>query len=496
MNVSVKSALDLDILLHVVHEFAGRLERRNVVGGNLNGFLRQNVPARLRSPGLDYEATEAAQVNIFARLEGLPNGGHKSFDSGLHIVLFHARRVCDSAHNICFGHCGEVSLRCLNFLLSQIEDGKNKVISLETKEVETLAKPNPPHPLTTAINCWYSMNSRDLPWRATRDPYPIWLCEIMMQQTRIDTGMRYWEAFMSRWPDVRALAAATEEEVLKAWQGLGYYNRARNLLKAAREVVNVHGGAFPRSARELRRLPGIGPYTAAAIASICFDEPVAAVDGNVQRVVSRIADIADPIDKPAGRKAIEALAADWVHPTEPGISNQAFMELGALVCTPRNPKCGECPLRDHCLAAERGTLNERPVKAGKIEVKAMELRFMVLTDGEHVAMVQRPGTGIWAGLWTFPENGDRGRAALANGDGLTGGDGVELIEPFEHVLTHRRLTIRVELVVGGRERLEEDWVWVKWGEGADLALPRAMEKIWKVVEKNARERVANLGVNP
>ena len=425
-------------------------------------------------------------------------------------------------------------------MLSQIEDGKNKVISLETKEVETLAKPNPPHPLTTDINRWYSENYRNLPWRSTRDPYPIWLCEIMMQQTRIDTGTRYWEAFMGRWPDVRTLASATEDEVLKAWQGLGYYSRARNLLKAAREVVEHHGGNFPSSARELRQLPGIGPYTAAAIASICFHEPVAAVDGNVQRVVSRIADIADPIDKPAGRKAIEALAADWVHPTEPGISNQAFMELGALVCTPRNPQCGECPLRDRCLATERGTTANRPVKAGKTEVKAMDLRFTVLTDGEHVAMVQRPGTGIWAGLWTFPENGgtgggdgDGGLAALAkrggsatgrqgragrserqtpklpeaaedakrratdngDGDGFLGSAGGELIEPFVHVLTHRRLTIRAELVVGGRERLEKGWVWVKWAEGADLALPRAMEKIWKVVEKNARERVANLRGN-
>ena len=225
-----------------------------------------------------------------------------------------------------------------------------------------------------------------------------------MQQTRIDQGLKYWNTFINTWTDVRALAEAPLDDVLKAWQGLGYYSRARNLHRAAQTIAFERGSVFPATAAEWRTIPGVGPYTAAAIASICFNEPIASVDGNVLRVISRYRDIQDPIDRPIGRNQVEAFATEWIHPTEAGTHNQAVMELGALICKPTSPRCTECPLEPTCLNAQldSGGTPVPPVKQGKTKVKSVQLVFHVVTNGSHVWMRQRPATGIWGGLWEFP----------------------------------------------------------------------------------------------
>ena len=308
----------------------------------------------------------------------------------------------------------------------------------------------------------------------------------MMQQTRIDTGIRYWSAFLERWPTVFDLAKAKEEEVMKAWQGLGYYNRARNLLAAARAVVEHHGGQFPQTAQALRQLPGVGPYTSAAISSICFGEPAAAVDGNVIRVLSRLFDVNQPVDKPEGRQAIDALAKMLVPGDRPGDHNQGMMELGALVCKPRNPICHSCPVSIHCVAREREVQAERPIKSSKTKIQKMELTFVVLTNGTHVAFRQRPKSGIWGGLWTFLEQ-DQVPKGLGDPRG-------HAIPEFEHILTHRIMRLSFSLqawnptskseVTG---KLGPDVAWLPWEEAEELALPRAVEKIWPDAVKSARK---------
>ena len=307
----------------------------------------------------------------------------------------------------------------------------------------------------------------------------------MMQQTRIETGTRYWWAFLERWPTVQDLAAADEDEVLKAWQGLGYYSRARNLLKAAQLVVSDHGGEFPRTAAGLNKLPGVGPYTAAAISSICFGEAVAAVDGNVIRVVSRLFDIDMPMDAPAGKRAIQVAAEALVPVAQVGDHNQGMMEIGALICKPKNPLCDKCPVRLHCASRAAGTAEARPVKQGKMKVKEVDMPLVVLTDGANVAMVQRPRPGIWAGLWTFPLAAD-----VPAGLGRPNGPAAPA---FTHILTHRRLNLSFELR-GWSGHAGDDWPgrgdewrWVSWSEAEALAMPRAMEKIWSDAVKSASQ---------
>lgn len=197
---------------------------------------------------------------------------------------------------------------------------------------------------------WYGREGRDLPWRRTRDPYRIWISEVILQQTRVAQGMSYYHRFLELFPDVVALASAPEDLVLKCWQGLGYYSRARNLLAAARRIVEMHGGVFPTDYADVRALPGVGDYTAAAICSIAYDEPCAALDGNVFRVLSRLYDLDTPIDTTSGRRTFAALADSLIDRQRPGLYNQAIMDFGALCCLPVQPRCTECPLRDRCLA--------------------------------------------------------------------------------------------------------------------------------------------------
>lgn len=229
---------------------------------------------------------------------------------------------------------------------------------------------------------WYAREGRDLPWRRTRDPYRIWLSEVILQQTRVAQGMEYYLRFTERFPDVASLAAAPEDEVLKLWQGLGYYSRARNLRAAAREVVERFGGVFPRSLDDVRSLRGVGDYTAAAICSAAYDAPCAVVDGNVYRVLSRLFDLAEPIDTTAGKRAFACLAQSQLDAAHPGRYNQAIMDFGAIQCTPASPRCEACPLSESCLALAAGTVADRPVKRGKTRVRDRWFNYLHVASGD------------------------------------------------------------------------------------------------------------------
>lgn len=249
---------------------------------------------------------------------------------------------------------------------------------------------------------WYARSGRDLPWRRTRDPYRIWLSEVILQQTRVAQGLSYYERFTERFPDVAALAAASEDEVLRLWQGLGYYSRARNLLAAACEVAERFGGIFPTAFDDVRSLRGVGDYTAAAICSAAYDAPCAVVDGNVYRVLSRLYDLDTPIDTTAGRRAFAELARAELDPAQPGRYNQAIMDFGALQCTPKSPDCAVCPLSGRCLALAAGSVADRPVKRGKRPPRERWFNYLHITSGNRTVLCRRGAGDIWQGLYEFP----------------------------------------------------------------------------------------------
>ena len=249
---------------------------------------------------------------------------------------------------------------------------------------------------------WFRENGRDLPWRQTHDPYAIWLSEIILQQTQVKQGWEYWERFMRRWPTVEALAEATEDEVLREWQGLGYYSRARNLHHCAQQVTSEHKGQFPPDYEKLKQLKGIGDYTAAAIASIAFNLPHAVVDGNVYRVLARLYDIDTPININEGQKLFAQLAEDLLNRKQPGLHNQALMEFGALHCTPKNPNCLLCPLQAQCLAFAHQTVMQRPVKLQKVKVTTRYFNYLVIKTNGCIYLHKRSDNDIWKNLYDFP----------------------------------------------------------------------------------------------
>lgn len=249
---------------------------------------------------------------------------------------------------------------------------------------------------------WYRLNQRDLPWRKTSDPYKIWLSEIILQQTRVQQGLPYYIDFITHYPKVEDLAAAPEDEVLRHWQGLGYYSRARNLHRTAKIVVQDHGGKFPDTYQGLLSLKGIGPYTAAAIASFAYGLPHAVVDGNVYRVLSRLYNIDTNILDNKARGIFQSLAEASMHPEEAATFNQAIMEFGALQCLAQQPLCEDCPLQDHCLAHAAHCVHERPVRIKKSERKHRYLHYLFFYNREHTWIQQRQGKDIWHHLWEFP----------------------------------------------------------------------------------------------
>lgn len=249
---------------------------------------------------------------------------------------------------------------------------------------------------------WYEQNKRDLPWRNTNDPYIIWISEIILQQTRVAQGYDYFMRFINRFPDVASLAQAEEIEVLRLWQGLGYYSRARNLHTAAKDIMKRFGGKFPDKYTDVLSLKGIGEYTAAAIVSFAYNQPYAVVDGNVFRVLSRLNGVSDAIDTGKGKKVFTALAQDLLSEENPGEHNQAIMELGALQCVPVNPVCGNCPVNDYCMAYETNSVSQFPVKQGKTFVKERYFNYLDVRYKSNIYLNKRTANDIWKNLYELP----------------------------------------------------------------------------------------------
>ncbi|GHU72128.1 A/G-specific adenine glycosylase [Bacteroidia bacterium] len=256
--------------------------------------------------------------------------------------------------------------------------------------------------ISQKLIAWYADNQRILPWRNIHDPYRIWISEIILQQTRVVQGLEYYNRFINRFPDVKSLAEAGEQEVLKYWQGLGYYSRARNLHFAAKTILTEHQGVFPRDYAPVLRLKGIGEYTAAAIVSFAWNEPYPVVDGNVFRFLSRLFAVDEPIDTGKGKKYFTKLAAELMDKSQAGLFNQAIMEFGALHCLPANPNCSNCPFVSQCLAFSQKAISRYPVKQTKTKTKDLFLYYFHICDAESLFLNQRKEKGIWQNLFEFP----------------------------------------------------------------------------------------------
>jgi A/G-specific adenine glycosylase len=290
------------------------------------------------------------------------------------------------------------------------------LLSLHLKGYETMPKPDlDPQHFQPVLLDWYDREKRDLPWRRTRDPYAVWISEAMLQQTRVETVIPYYHRFMKRFPDPAALASADLQEVLKLWEGLGYYSRARNLHRAAAVIVEEYDGRIPHSMDAIRSLPGVGPYIAAAVLSIAFDQPHAVVDGNVKRVLARLLQIDAPVNKPASHRIFQREADRLLTRERPSAHNQAIMELGALVCKPKNPECAVCPVSSFCRSHGSETVSAFPVRLTKprTPLRRMIVAVIVRQKDHHVLIVQRPEEGLLGGLWEFPgKQLEKGRRAI------------------------------------------------------------------------------------
>ena len=323
---------------------------------------------------------------------------------------------------------------------------------------------------------WFKNNGRSLPWRETKDAYAIWLSEVILQQTRIVQGMSYWERFMAQWPTVNDLAAATENEVLKAWQGLGYYSRARNLHTAALQVMEL--GGFPQTFKELKTLKGVGDYTAAAIASIAFGEPVAVVDGNVYRVLSRYYGIETPIDSTEGKKEFQALAQSLLPINEAADYNEAIMDFGATQCTPNSPHCSACPLCETCVAFREQRINELPVKSKKVKQRERHFTYLYIEYEGKIAIHQRGAGDIWQGLWEFPQE----EHLTSSEDSAWKTEAQLLQKGVKHILTHQILLADIYLWQPTRRpQLPSEFIWIEKQDLENYALPRLIEILLKAV---------------
>lgn len=337
---------------------------------------------------------------------------------------------------------------------------------------------------------WYDQNKRDLPWRINQDAYRIWVSEIMLQQTRVDTVIPYYERFMERFPTLLDLAKADEESVVKAWEGLGYYSRARHLHAAVKEVATLYNGEVPREWETISRLKGVGDYTAGAILSIAYNQRVPAVDGNVMRVFSRWLALWDDVAKASTRKRLESLVLQVIPEDRPGDFNQALMELGALICSPQSPRCDHCPVRRQCHANQQGLQAELPVKSKAKPPVPVAVTFGWITSGSRILLEKRPPEGLLAGMWGLPtvENGSKEDASGAflqtklKKSGLTVEWGAWLGE-MDHVFSHRRWHVSViEGVVDTKTAcVPEPYRWISLEEWDRLALPNVYHKAYRLV---------------
>ena len=344
-----------------------------------------------------------------------------------------------------------------------------------------------PPDIRPRLLAWYDAHRRDLPWRSApgeaADPYRVWLSEVMLQQTRVDTVRPYFERWMQRFPTVAALAEAPLDDVLKAWEGLGYYSRARNFHRAAGLVHQQHGGRVPGDPDAFRALPGVGRYTAGAVMSIAFGREEPVVDGNVRRVFARLVDDPDPADE-----RLWSMASALVRGPRPGDVNQSVMELGATVCVPRNPRCGDCPVRESCGAFAAGTQNERPARKKAKPLPHEDTAVPVIERDGHVLLVRRPVAARLGGMWAFPAAIRADGESVASAAERAGREGLGIairagapVCVVEHTFTHVRATyhaIRCSPVEGDpRPLLYDEVAWVPWARVPDYALPVAQRRI-------------------
>ena len=333
---------------------------------------------------------------------------------------------------------------------------------------------------SSAILSWFRENGRELPWRETKDPYAIWLSEIILQQTRINQGWEYWERFMHQYPTVDALAAASEDDVLKLWQGLGYYSRARNLHAAAKQIVEQ--GKFPDTLDGIKALKGVGDYTAAAIGSFAFGIPAAVVDGNVYRVLSRYFGIDTPINSTQGKKEFAALAQALL-PADGAAYNQGIMDFGAIQCTPLSPKCLICPLAETCEALRSGRVAELPVKLKTVKVTTRLLSYIYIRCKGETAIHRRGEGDIWQGLWE-PFN-----VSDVNEMPQFATSRVLLAQGVKHVLTHRILLADFYLLeLDERPLLPEDYIWIKEDDIGQYGVPRLIEIMLEKIKGRKRQK--------
>ena len=299
------------------------------------------------------------------------------------------------------------------------------------------------------LSDWFSQNKRDLPWRHTKNPYFIWLSEVILQQTQVVQGLPYYLNFCEKYPIIQDLANAPEDEVLKLWQGLGYYSRARNLHKTAKIITEKHNGIFPNNYDEIRALPGVGDYTAAAIASFAFDLCYPVLDGNVSRVISRMFGVTAPIDTSTGKAELMKILNKQIDKKNPGEFNQAIMEFGSICCKPRQPLCLECPFQKNCYAFRHEVVETLPIKKNKTAVKPRRLDYLVCIEDDHIWVKKRTDRDIWQHLYDFPEmdlpRHCEGKSPKQSMSGLLrsarNDDQMQLLYTCEHLLSHQKLTI-------------------------------------------------------
>ncbi|WML38518.1 A/G-specific adenine glycosylase [Neobacillus sp. OS1-2] len=339
---------------------------------------------------------------------------------------------------------------------------------------------------------WFKNEQRDLPWRIDQDPYKVWVSEIMLQQTRVDTVIPYFNRFIEWFPTIDDLAEADEDKVLKAWEGLGYYSRVRNLQSAVKEVKEKYNGEVPNTPKEIAELKGVGPYTAGAILSIAYGIPEPAVDGNVMRVLSRILSIWDDIAKPSSRKIFEQVVRGLISHEDPSAFNQALMELGALVCTPTSPSCLLCPVREHCQAFFAGVQNELPVKTKKTKTRDVQLASAIITDTSGKFLIhKRPKNGLLANLWEFPTIelhhpmlNDREHIVTRFNETLDLDIKLEqIIGQIDHVFSHLVWNLKVYTGTITSEFTETDeWKLASFEEMKEYAFPVPYQKMFKLYQ--------------
>ena len=356
---------------------------------------------------------------------------------------------------------------------------------------------------------WYDAHKRDLPWRRTQDPYKIWISEIMLQQTRVDTVIPYYERFLDWFPTIADLAQAPEEKLLKAWEGLGYYSRVRNMQKAAQQIMENHGGVFPSSYEEISKLKGIGPYTAGAIASIAFGLPEPAVDGNVMRVLARLFEVDYDIGVPTNRKIFQAMMEILIDPVRPGDFNQALMDLGSDIESPVNPRPEESPVKEFSAAYQHGTMDRYPIKAPKKKPLPVYLTAFIIKDSQGRYLLEKnEREGLLSGFWHFPlievESLSENLGQLSLLDGKGEAESNPEILSFEqdydlaidwqdrsypivqHVFSHRKwqVQIRYGLVKEGEQPASESTIWLTPEEFSDYPFAKPQQKIWTTFTKN------------